>query len=162
MIIYLVFILHEDASVHFSNLTPQRFRMCTRANLNHIKLLLPHKKVSVWNPPVITVHYAFSAFERKKVRKTRLIESFRGDHFCQPNVPSRYLHIFYFCNQMGILGKMHSDIPCHFVNLPHNCIILFLQQHQRFKTQRFLTSKSWTKNRFRRLQFTSWRIVMMP
>ena len=101
MIIYLVFILHEDASVHFSNLTTQRFRMCTRANLNHIKLLLPHKKVSVWNPPVITVHYAFSAFERKKVRKTRLIESFRGDHFCQPNVPSRYLHIFYFYNQMG-------------------------------------------------------------
>ena len=112
MIIYLVFILHEDASVHFSNLTTQRFRMCTRANLNHIKLrntpvllLLyhhHHKKSFCLKPPVITVHYVhFQPLKEKKVRKTRLIESFRGDHFCQPNVPSRYLHIFYFCNQMG-------------------------------------------------------------
>ena len=98
MIIYLVFILHEDASVHFSNLTTQRFRMCTRANLNHIKLLLPHKKVSVWNPLWLL---CIMHFQHLKEKKERLIESFRGDHFCQPNVPSRYLHIFYFCNQMG-------------------------------------------------------------
>ena len=113
MIIYLVFILHEDATVFFSNLTPQRFRMCTRANLNHIKLrntpvllLLyhhhHHKKSFCLKPPCdYCALCAFSAFERKKVRKTRLIESFRGDHFCQPNVPSRYLHIFHFYNQMG-------------------------------------------------------------
>ena len=71
----------------FSNLTPQRFRMCTRANLNHIKLrntpvllLLyhhHHKKSFCLKPPCdYCALCALSAFERKKSKKDKIDRKF--------------------------------------------------------------------------------------